>query len=120
MNLEHYVIAAGEIKVVKGICNPCSFLQERQKIVRDRTITIVNNYEKCDVEAVDILTRAAKLGKFNEFAERLESYYQTDLRFVHPVARKLMEYPWAKKAASFFKGCYKDLGISPKEMAKIR
>lgn len=99
---------------------PGSYLQERQKIVKERTTKIVDNYDKWALEAFSTLAYAAKKDRFDEFAKRLEDYYEANLRHIHPRVLNLMEYPWAKKAASFFKGCYRDLGTSRKEILKIR
>ena len=54
---------------------------------------------------------AAEIGRFDEFAERLERHYQDSLKYVHPEARRVA-IPGALRAESFILQCYWDMGVS--------
>lgn len=88
-------------------------LPEKERIpATTKARVIAENYEGQDFSAIYILGLAAKKGRFDEFAEKLEDQYRTNLQFVHPGARGNMRVPGAAGFVEFFHRCYTELGIS--------
>lgn len=66
-----------------------------------------------DLNAASVLIYALERGKFNVYALRLEKYYDEDLTYVHPGARKNITVPGGLRAENFFLGLYKEMGVKP-------
>ena len=86
-----------------------------RKSAKERSTKIVNDYVGQDLNALSVLAYAAERGRFDEFAEKLERYYQKNLNYVHPEARKIASHPEAVRAEEFFLDCYKAMGIKPQQ-----
>lgn len=81
---------------------------EERAVSRERVKEIVINYEGQDVNALSVLSYAAKQGRFDEFAAELERFHQENLQFVHPEARRVHS-----GTETFFLKCYTSLDIKP-------
>lgn len=80
---------------------------------KQRAIEIVEAYVGQDVNALSVLCYAAERGKFDEFAEKLETHWSESPQYVYPEARKIAQIPGAVRAERFFLECYHALGIQP-------
>ncbi len=89
--------------------------KETQDAAKEKTHAILNSYAGRDIDALSVLGYAAEQNKFDEFVKKLESHHETNLRYVHPGARRILTVPGAQRAELFFLNCYKELGIEPKE-----
>lgn len=78
---------------------------------RQRATKITNDFEGVDIDALSILAYAAKRGKFDEYAGKLEEHFEENLQYIHPKARRLAKVPGAIRTNNFFVGCYKEMGI---------
>jgi len=91
------------------------FPEEKRKAVTGRVVQIVENYEGHDINALSVLTYAAEKGRFDEFALKLENFYQQDLQFKDPAQREIIrDY----KAEEFFQACYRDLLFEPRSQTQ--
>ena len=96
--------------------NIVALLPETERIEgKKRATTIVSNFVGADMDAISILGYAAERGRFNEFAEKLKRYYDWNLKYVHPEARRVAMIPGAIRATQFFLKCYEEMGIQPRQ-----
>ena len=80
-----------------------------------RASTIATNYVCTYMDALSIMSYAAEIGRFNEFAGKLEQHYKESLQYVHPQARRVVIIPGAVRATQFFLNCYNEMGIQPRQ-----
>lgn len=82
-----------------------------REVIEPRVTEIVNNYAGRDVDALSILSYASEQDRLDEFAEKLEEYYEKDFGYKHPETRCIP----TPKTEIFFIGCYEALGIERRE-----
>lgn len=81
---------------------------------RTEITDLVNRYEGQDFNALSVMAYAAERGQLDDYMAKLQGHYDDSLFRVHPGARKVNGVPGAMKTEAFFVGCYKELGIQPR------
>ena len=84
--------------------------EDERDSVRQRATQIVGNYVGRDADVLSVLGYAIQRGSFDEFAQKLEDNYRSDIMYVHPDARR--SHP---RIDDFFIECYTSLGIEKRE-----
>ncbi len=75
---------------------------------------LIKDYAGREVDVINVLMHAADRGKVKEYSKKLKKFYESDLQYVHPEARRHHSIPGALRAESFVLSLYKEMGIQPK------
>ena len=87
------------------------FSDEEKDVVRQRASKIVDDYVGLDSDAILVLASDSKVGRFDEYATRLELHFDEDLCYSPAPARRHPGWPGAVRAWNMLKEIYHELGV---------
>ena len=95
------------------------FSDEEKDVVRQRASKIVDDYVGLDSDAILVLASASKVGRFDEYATRLEQHFYEDLCYSPPPARRHPGWPGAVRAWDMLNEIYMELGVERNPVTSV-